>query len=39
MLLSDTFHLIGFNIFDRQKILESRKLEKKKKQMGGAGAG
>lgn len=38
MLLSDSFHLLGFNIFDRKQILESKKLEQKKKLMGGIGA-
>lgn len=33
MLLSDTFHLLGFNIFDRRKIDEERKAEKSKKGM------
>lgn len=31
MLLSDTLHLIGFNIFDRRKVDEERKAEKGKK--------
>ena len=31
MLLSDTLHLIGFNIFDRRKIEEERKNDKSKK--------
>ena len=31
MLLSDTYHLIGFNIFDRRKVDEERKIEKNKK--------
>ena len=34
MLLSDTFHLLGFNIFDRKQILESKAIEKKKKLLG-----
>lgn len=34
MLLSDTFHLVGFNIFDRKQILEIKKQEKKKKLTG-----
>lgn len=34
MLLSDTFHLLGFNIFDRKHILESKAIEKKKKLLG-----
>lgn len=38
MLLSDTFHLLGFNIFDRKQILESKKIEQKKKLIGGIGA-
>ena len=29
MLLSDTLHLVGYNIFDRRRIEEERKLEKK----------
>jgi hypothetical protein len=29
MLLSDTLHLVGFNIFDRRRVEEERKLEKK----------
>lgn len=29
MLLSDTLHLVGFNIFDRKKMEEERKTEKK----------
>jgi len=28
-LLSDTMHLIGFNVFDRKKIEEERKMDKK----------
>ena len=43
MLLSDTFHLLGFNIFDRKRVMEARKLEKQRKLIGGfaskAGAG
>ena len=35
MLLSDTFHLLGFNIFDRKQILETKIHEKKKKLLGG----
>ena len=35
MLLSDTFHLLGFNIFDRKQILDNKNWEKKKKLMGG----
>jgi len=31
MLLSDTLHLIGFNIFDRRKVDEERKADKNKK--------
>jgi tubulin polyglutamylase TTLL4 len=31
MLLSDTLHLIGFNIFDRRKIEDERKQDKNKK--------
>jgi hypothetical protein len=34
MLLSDTFHLVGFNIFDRKQIIEQKKIEKKKKLIG-----
>jgi hypothetical protein len=34
MLLSDTFHLVGFNIFDRNQIIEQKKIEKKKKLLG-----
>jgi len=34
MLLSDTFHLVGFNIFDRKYIIEQKKIEKKKKLIG-----
>jgi hypothetical protein len=34
MLLSDTFHLVGFNIFDRNQIIEQKKIEKKKKLIG-----
>lgn len=35
MLLSDTFHLLGFNIFDRKQVLEQKKREKKRKTLGG----
>lgn len=38
MLLSDSFHLLGFNIFDRKQILENKKIENKKKLIGGIGA-
>ena len=34
MLLGDTFHLVGFNIFDRNQIIEHKKIEKKKKLIG-----
>ena len=36
MLLSDTFHLIGFTLFDRQIIHEEQKLQKKRKLIGAA---
>ena len=35
MLLSDTFHLLGFQIFDRKFVLEQKKREKKRKGLGG----
>ena len=38
MLLSDSFHLLGFNIFDRKQILENKRIENKKKLIGGIGA-
>jgi tubulin polyglutamylase TTLL4 len=28
MLLCDTYHLIGFNVFDRRKVDEERKVDK-----------
>ena len=34
-LLSDTFHLLGFTIFDRKQVLEQKKKEKKRKGLGG----
>ena len=39
MLLSDTFHLLGFNIFDRKQILEKKKEDNKRKLMGMGGIG
>lgn len=30
MLLCDTYHLLGFNVFDRKKAEEERKIEKNK---------
>ena len=35
MLLSDTFHLLGFHIFDRKAVLEQKKRDKKRKILGG----
>lgn len=31
MLLCDTYHLIGFNVFDRRKVDEERKVDKNKR--------
>jgi hypothetical protein len=31
MLLCDTYHLLGFNIFDRRKVDEDRKIDKNKR--------
>lgn len=36
-LLSDSMHLMGYNIFDRKKLEEERK-EKKKNVLGGPGS-
>lgn len=34
ILMSDTFHLLGFKLFDRKKILETQRVEKQHKILG-----
>ena len=34
MLLSDTFHLLGFSVFDRKQLYDQKKRDKKKKALG-----